>query len=105
MLLGSVGAGALAFQATRSSALGVGTNIDLGDGFALGFDMVWSTTDGMRNPSSLLAETSRLDGFGFGGALAKSDFLTEGDRAGLTLKRPLRIYSGRGGLDLATGTD
>lgn len=106
MLLGSRGAGAFAIgDHARSTAFGIGTNTGLGHGWQFGLDALWATTDATDSRDSLIAHTSRLQSMSFGAALSKLDVLAGGDLFGLTLKKPLRVYSGRAAVTVATGVD
>jgi T5SS/PEP-CTERM-associated repeat protein len=105
MLLGAPASGALSLGNNRSVALGLGSNFDLGGGLQLGFDALYATTKSSDAAASLIAGTTRMASFGFGMALSKEDLFADHDLAGLTIKKPLRVYGGAAQVDLATGVD
>src|SRR5258705_34047 len=105
MLLGAPGSRALSLGNTRSVALGLGSNFDLGGGFQLGLDALYATPKSSGAAASLIAGTTRLASLGFGMALSKEDLFADHDLAGLSIKKPLRVYGGAAQVDLATGVD
>ncbi len=105
MLLGSQSAGALALGSANSTSFGLGANYDLGKGFSLGFDAAYAVTSPSGAQNSLIGNMSRLDSRAVGFALAKSDISRKGDKLGIEVSRPLRVYAGSATLTGATGTD
>lgn len=106
MFLGSPSGGYLSLgpSATTTSA-GIGSNIDLGQGYQLGFDAVYASTDATRNQNSLIGSTSRLTSFAFAVAFSKSGFLDDSDSLGVVVKKPLRVYGGSASVSVPSGTD
>jgi hypothetical protein len=105
LLLGANGAGALGLGNARSTSLGLGTSVELGDGWQLGADGVVARSAATRNAASLVTGTSPLLALGFGAALKKAGLLDEADDATLAVTKPLRVYAGHAELDMPVGLD
>ena len=107
MLLGSTADGSmLGFGSSNDTmSFGVGTNVDLGDGYQIGIDAAYASTGSTGNSNSLIGGTSRLDSSSFNLAIAKDDVTGVGDRLGVSLDKPLRVFSGSANVSVPTGTD
>jgi subtilisin family serine protease len=106
MLLGSPSGGFLGLGPTAfSMSFGIGSNLDLGDGYQLGFDTAIATTDATRNADSLIAGTSRLTSAAFGIAFRKDNLTDVKDSLGVSLRKPFRVYAGSAELSVPSGTD
>ncbi|MFZ1988179.1 MAG: S8 family serine peptidase, partial [Alphaproteobacteria bacterium] len=88
-----------------SASFGVGTNIDLGHGYQIGFDATYATTDAAENPLSLIGRTSRLESDSFSFAFAKSNLTGANDTLHVTVSQPLRVIAGAATLTVPVGTD
>ena len=106
MMLGSTSSGYLGLSPTALTAsFGIGTNIDLGEGYQLGFDGSMATTDATHNSNSLITNTSRLTSGAFGMAFSKAGLVTDTDTLGAGIRKPMRIYAGTATAAVPTGTD
>lgn len=106
MLLGSLGEGALGFGSSNSSmSVGMGSNVDLGEGFQIGFDASVTQSGPTHNADSLISDTSRLEGAAFSLALAKNELTDAHDSLSLSVNKPLRLYSGTADVNVPVGAD
>lgn len=106
MLLGSVSSGFLALGSGASTtSMGIGTNLDLGDGYQVGFDATYATTKTQGASDSLIEGTSRLGSESFSLAFVKNDLTGANDALHLSVDKPLRVVSGSAYVDVPTGTD
>jgi len=106
MLLGSISSGAFGLANNSSSkSLGIGSNIGLGDGYNLGLDAAFTTTDPSNNSASLVTGTSQIRGAAFSAALSQNNLSGVNDKLSLFIDKPLRIYSGSASLAVPTGVD
>ena len=92
MLLGSTADGNVLGLGGSADTMsfGVGTNVDLGDGYQIGFDAAYASTGSTGNANSLIGGTSRLESSSFNLAFAKDDVTGIGDRLGVAIDKPLR---------------
>lgn len=105
MLLGSPTAGVLSLGSGASYAVGLATNLDLGEGYRLGFDAAEVTTASRSVSNSLVSGVSDLTALSFGAALSKTGIFAADDSMAFTVKKPLRVASGSASLDMAVGND
>jgi hypothetical protein len=106
MLLGSSSSGAFSLgSATQSESFGLGVNIALSRGWALGFDGAYALTDSSGSGGSLISDTSRLAGYSFTLGLVNQNLTGIHDSFGVSVAKPLRVYSGSVDLTVPTGTD
>jgi len=105
MLLGSAGSGYLGLGEASTVSFGMGTNVKLGEGFNLGLDTIFATTNPSGAQDSLISNPSRLYSAGFSVALNKENLTGADDTLGLSIKKPLRVYSGNADVTVPSGTD
>ena len=105
MLLGSISNGAFYLgKGSNSTSFGVGSTIQLGDGYKLGLDAEYVTTSGSV-ANSVINDTSRLSGAAFGMMLTKDDLTGKYDSLTFSAAKPLRLYSGTADVSGAIGVD
>ncbi|MGE3622906.1 MAG: S8 family serine peptidase [Bdellovibrionales bacterium] len=107
MLLGSYSAGDVLGMSSSATTMsfGAGVNYDLGDGYQIGVDASYATTGSNGNTNSLIGGTSRLQSSSFSLAFVKDDVTGVGDRLGVSIDKPLRVFSGSAMVNVPTGTD
>lgn len=105
MLLGSAGSGYLGLGQASTVSFGMGANVELGEGFDLGLDTIFATTNASGEQDSLISNPSRLYSAGFSIALNKQNLTGIGDTLGLSVRKPLRVYSGSADVTVPSGTD
>jgi len=105
MMLGSVSSGFLGLPSGSTFSVGMGSAVDLGEGYKVGFDAALATTRPGSNSSSLINSTSQLDSMSFSLAFAKDNLTGADDGLHLSVDKPLRVYSGSASLSVPVGTD
>ena len=106
MALGSQSTGYLSLASEASStSYGFGSEIKFADGYSLGFDAAYATTETQDSSKSLISDVSTLQSYSFSVALAKKDMAVKGDKLGVQISKPLRVYSGSANVTMTTGVD
>jgi hypothetical protein len=77
----------------------------MGEGFNLGLDTIIATTKPSGAQDSLISNPSQLYSAGFSIALNKENLTGADDTLGVSVKKPLRVYSGSADVTVPSGTD
>ena len=100
-LLGSVynQSGPISFGSkNQTMSMGVSSGFALGDKTDLLIEAAVARTNGSNNTASLISSVSPLYARSYGASISERDMLDDGDRFELTVKAPLRVYSGSASL-------
>ncbi len=78
----------------RSLSVGISSAIDLGDKRDLVMDMSWVKSDGAAIDNGIVTNVSDIQARSMGAAFVQHDALASDDAVTVSLKKPLRVYSG-----------
>src|SRR5262249_40606125 len=91
--------------ASTSTSVGAGFNLNLGNGFQLGFDAALAQTDATQSGSYLYGTATSLSGSAVSLALSKANLIDDQDSLDVVLKKPLSMGLAGGDLVVPTGGD